>query len=129
MPYAHVLLCAFYLSRSMIICYFFNLFYQKKKVGQAHFFLYAAIARCLANHNLNFTYSDSSSLSTTLPKSRAFRLRPKVTSSSTMKSLSSNPKLLRWSSGFCVCFSWLFLSRFAFCRLFLVFLNFCFSWC
>jgi hypothetical protein len=31
MPYAHVLLCAFYLSRSMIICYFFDSFYQKKK--------------------------------------------------------------------------------------------------
>jgi hypothetical protein len=55
MPYAHVLLCAFYLARSMIICYFFDLFYQKKKVGQAHFSLYAAIALCLASHNLNFT--------------------------------------------------------------------------
>jgi hypothetical protein len=55
MPYAHVLLCAFYLARSMIICYFFNLFLPKEKAGQAHFSLYAAIALCLANHNLNFT--------------------------------------------------------------------------
>jgi len=31
MPYAHVLLCAFYLARSMIICYFFDVSYQKKK--------------------------------------------------------------------------------------------------
>ena len=54
MPYAHVLLCAFYLSRSMIICVFFDIVLPKEKAGQAHFSLYFAIANCLANHNLNF---------------------------------------------------------------------------
>jgi hypothetical protein len=55
MPYAHVLLCAFYLSRSMIICVFFDIVLPKEKVGQAHFSLYFANANCLASHNLNFT--------------------------------------------------------------------------
>jgi hypothetical protein len=55
MPYAHMLLCAFYLARSMIICYFFDLFSPKEKAGQAHFSLYFAIANCLDSHNLNFT--------------------------------------------------------------------------
>jgi hypothetical protein len=55
MPYAHVLLCAFYLSRSMIICVFFDFILPKEKAGQAHFSLYFAIAIRLASHNLNFT--------------------------------------------------------------------------
>jgi hypothetical protein len=55
MPYAHVLLCAFYLSRSMIIYVFFDFVLPKEKVGQAHFSLYLASASCLARHNLHTT--------------------------------------------------------------------------
>jgi hypothetical protein len=47
MPYAHVLLCAFYLSRSMIICVFFNFILPKEKalkraLSIAHYFLAAS---------------------------------------------------------------------------------------
>jgi hypothetical protein len=35
MPYAHVLLCAFYLSRSMIICIYFDYFNQKERARRA----------------------------------------------------------------------------------------------
>jgi hypothetical protein len=31
MPYAHVLLCAFYLSRSTIICVFFDIVLPKER--------------------------------------------------------------------------------------------------
>jgi hypothetical protein len=53
MPYAHVLLCAFYLAKSNVFLSKVKLFLPKKKADQARFSLYFSSARALARASLS----------------------------------------------------------------------------
>jgi hypothetical protein len=45
----------FLFSKVNDFLFIFDFILPKEKAGHAHFFLYFAIAICLASHNLNFT--------------------------------------------------------------------------